>query len=287
MFLVTPTFRSELLVAPDSTQKTLALISTFPLWPAAIDEDAFIPLSLTKAKLAFRQFRSDFLTGTSKWNSRRAECFCQDTVFHSFHTGSTMRSFLCLLFLFKILVPSFAASLHRQLDQEQIEEVFLDATSAKKFLSRKILYNHWDFELIVRDNLERECIEEVCSYEEAREVFEDDIKTMNFWKNYRKEAGNPGIDVAGLVAGLIAALVAIVMFIIVAMYCIKYRAKERNRSRRTQENLNPGIPLTCFDDEPKPESAPGLPSYEQAMAASGVHDAPPPPYNRTMTRVEI
>ncbi|XP_032094050.1 transmembrane gamma-carboxyglutamic acid protein 2 isoform X3 [Thamnophis elegans] len=244
MFLVTPTFRSELLVAPDSTQKTLALISTFPLWPAAIDEDAFIPLSLTKAKLAFRQFRSDFLTGTSKWNSRRAECFCQDTVFHSFHT------------------------------------VFLDATSAKKFLSRKILYNHWDFELIVRDNLERECIEEVCSYEEAREVFEDDIKTMNFWKNYRKEAGNPGIDVAGLVAGLIAALVAIVMFIIVAMYCIKYRAKERNRSRRTQENLNPGIPLTCFDDEPKPESAPGLPSYEQAMAASGVHDAPPPPYNR-------
>ncbi|XP_058038053.1 transmembrane gamma-carboxyglutamic acid protein 2 [Ahaetulla prasina] len=200
---------------------------------------------------------------TSKWNLRRAERFCQDTVFLRFHT-----------------VPSFAASLHRQPDKEQIEEVFLDATSANKFLSRKILHNHWDFELIVPDNLERECIEEVCNYEEAREVFEDDSQTKKFWEPYQREKGktrNPGIDVAGLVAGLIAALVSIVMFIIVAMYCIKYRAKERNRSRRTQD---PGIPLANFDDEPKPESAPGLPSYEQAMASPGVHDAPPPPYNR-------
>uniref|UniRef100_A0A2D4MWG6 Gla domain-containing protein n=1 Tax=Micrurus spixii TaxID=129469 RepID=A0A2D4MWG6_9SAUR len=195
-----------------------------------------------------------------------------------------MWSFLCLLFLFKILVPSFAASLHSKPDQQQIEEVFLDATSANKFLSRKILYNHWDLELIVPDNLERECREEVCNYEEAREVFEDDSQTKKFWETYphngRGGARNAGIDVAGLVAGLIAALVSIVMFIIVAMYCIKYRAKERNRSRRTQENLNPGIPLANFDDEPKPESAPGLPSYEQAMASPGVHDAPPPPYNR-------
>ncbi|XP_039211755.1 transmembrane gamma-carboxyglutamic acid protein 2 isoform X1 [Crotalus tigris] len=195
-----------------------------------------------------------------------------------------MWSSLCLLFLFKILVPSFAACLHSQPDQQQIEEVFLDATSANKFLSRKVLYNHWDFELIVPDNLERECREEVCNYEEAREVFEDDSKTKKFWETYphngRGGARNPGVDVAGLVAGLIAALVSIVMFIIVALYCIKYRAKERNRSRRTQENLNPGIPLANFDDEPKPESAPGLPSYEQAMAAPGVHDAPPPPYNR-------
>ncbi|XP_026525416.1 transmembrane gamma-carboxyglutamic acid protein 2 isoform X2 [Notechis scutatus] len=93
-----------------------------------------------------------------------------------------MWSFLCLLFLFKILVPSFAASLHSEPDQQQIEEVFLDATSANKFLSRKILYNHWDLELIVQGNLERECREEVCNYEEAREVFEDDSQTAE--KNF-------------------------------------------------------------------------------------------------------
>lgn len=28
-------------------------------------------------------------------------------------------------------------------------------------------------------NLERECIEEICDYEEAREVFEDDDKTVS------------------------------------------------------------------------------------------------------------
>lgn len=58
--------------------------------------------------------------------------------------------------------------------------MFLDATSANKFLSRKILHNHWDFELIVPGNLERECREEVCNYEEAREVFEDDSKTAEY-----------------------------------------------------------------------------------------------------------
>uniref|UniRef100_A0A8C6X4J3 Gla domain-containing protein n=1 Tax=Naja naja TaxID=35670 RepID=A0A8C6X4J3_NAJNA len=140
--------------------------------------------------------------------------------------------------------------------------------SANKFLSRKILYNHWDLELIVPDNLERECREEVCNYEEAREVFEDDSKTADNPSCLPVLIGNAGIDVAGLVAGLIATLVFFL------------QSQSPFPFRRTQENLNPGIPLANFDDEPKPESAPGLPSYEQAMASPGVHDAPPPPYNR-------
>uniref|UniRef100_A0A8C6WCY0 Proline-rich Gla (G-carboxyglutamic acid) polypeptide 2 n=1 Tax=Nannospalax galili TaxID=1026970 RepID=A0A8C6WCY0_NANGA len=36
--------------------------------------------------------------------------------------------------------------------------------------------------------------------------------------------------------------------------------------------LNPPTPLP-------PPQPPGLPTYEQALAASGVHDAPPPPYS--------
>lgn len=54
-----------------------------------------------------------------------------------------------------------------------VEEKF-----AVSFLSRSLLYNSWDFELVVADNLERECVEEFCSFEEAREVFEDDTKTV-------------------------------------------------------------------------------------------------------------
>uniref|UniRef100_A0ACB8EUC1 Uncharacterized protein n=1 Tax=Sphaerodactylus townsendi TaxID=933632 RepID=A0ACB8EUC1_9SAUR len=107
-----------------------------------------------------------------------------------------------------------------------------------------------------------------------------------FWESYphngRGGARQPGVDVAGLVAGLIAALVSIVMFGIVAMYCFKYRAKQRSQSR-IEEHLYPEIPLACYSEVPKPETAPGLPSYEQALAFSGVHDAPPPPYNRSST----
>lgn len=54
----------------------------------------------------------------------------------------------------------------------------LDEQSATSFLSRTLLYNSWDFELVVRDDLERECLEEMCSREEAREVFEDDLQTV-------------------------------------------------------------------------------------------------------------
>lgn len=54
----------------------------------------------------------------------------------------------------------------------------MDEQSAISFLSRSLLYNSWDFELVVADDLERECVEEKCSYEEAREVFEDNTKTV-------------------------------------------------------------------------------------------------------------
>ncbi|KFO35037.1 coagulation factor X [Fukomys damarensis] len=41
------------------------------------------------------------------------------------------------------------------------------------------------FEELKKGNLERECLEETCSYEEAREVFEDDQKTIEFWNKYK------------------------------------------------------------------------------------------------------
>lgn len=45
--------------------------------------------------------------------------------------------------------------------------------------------------------------------------------------------------------------------------------------RRLEEvSLHP-IPHTDSDGNP---GAPGLPSYEQAIALTGPHDAPPPPY---------
>ncbi|KAG8553464.1 hypothetical protein GDO81_003423 [Engystomops pustulosus] len=76
--------------------------------------------------------------------------------------------------------------------------VFLSDKSASSVLVRQKRYNAGRLEEFVAGNLERECIEEKCNYEEAREVFENDEKTpnedlyqiifsspqMEFWKQY-------------------------------------------------------------------------------------------------------
>ncbi|KAM6970026.1 coagulation factor IXb [Aplochiton taeniatus] len=51
-------------------------------------------------------------------------------------------------------------------------------------LRRQRRFNSGHLEEVKKDNLERECLEETCSFEEAREVFEHDEKTMEFWAGY-------------------------------------------------------------------------------------------------------
>lgn len=51
--------------------------------------------------------------------------------------------------------------------------------AAHTVLLRRRRYNSGHLEeVLYKDNLERECIEEVCTMEEAREVFENDEKTV-------------------------------------------------------------------------------------------------------------
>ncbi|CAI5793432.1 coagulation factor IX-like [Podarcis lilfordi] len=63
-------------------------------------------------------------------------------------------------------------------------EVFVDKKEANALLHRHKRHNTGLLEEILQGNLERECIEEVCDYEEAREVFEDDLQTITFWNAY-------------------------------------------------------------------------------------------------------
>lgn len=62
--------------------------------------------------------------------------------------------------------------------------MFLSDKSASSVLVRQKRYNTGRLEEFAAGNLERECREEKCNYEEAREVFENDAKTMEFWKQY-------------------------------------------------------------------------------------------------------
>nr|XP_033801511.1 coagulation factor IX [Geotrypetes seraphini] len=62
--------------------------------------------------------------------------------------------------------------------------VFIGNEQAKAMLVRQKRYNSGIFEEFSAGNLERECIEESCSFEEAREVFENNELTNTFWKQY-------------------------------------------------------------------------------------------------------
>uniref|UniRef100_A0A8C6TMY0 Coagulation factor IX n=1 Tax=Neogobius melanostomus TaxID=47308 RepID=A0A8C6TMY0_9GOBI len=65
------------------------------------------------------------------------------------------------------------------------ESVFVSQLSANAVLSRPRRYNSGHLEEVLhKDNLERECIEEMCTMEEARECFENNEKTMEFWAGY-------------------------------------------------------------------------------------------------------
>uniref|UniRef100_A0A672L5N4 Coagulation factor IX-like n=2 Tax=Sinocyclocheilus grahami TaxID=75366 RepID=A0A672L5N4_SINGR len=62
--------------------------------------------------------------------------------------------------------------------------VFLEKWDALSLISRQKRSNAGDEETKLPANLERECLEEVCDYEEAREVFQDNYRTDIFWSVY-------------------------------------------------------------------------------------------------------
>ncbi|KAG8586617.1 hypothetical protein GDO81_005432 [Engystomops pustulosus] len=63
------------------------------------------------------------------------------------------------------------------------ENVFVSHNDANGILKRWKRANS-PFEEFKKGNLERECFEERCNHEEAREVFEDEDKTREFWNKY-------------------------------------------------------------------------------------------------------
>uniref|UniRef100_A0AAV2K102 Gla domain-containing protein n=1 Tax=Knipowitschia caucasica TaxID=637954 RepID=A0AAV2K102_KNICA len=147
---------------------------------------------------------------------------------------------------------------------------------AHSFLSRSLLYNSWDFEIVTKDNLERECYEEICSYEEAREYFEDSVSTDVFWKEY-SQGYAPKVDVSGLVAGILALVVCAVFAAVLGVYCYKARHKSRPHQAvvRMAGDGRAGAEMVPLAGG----AVPDLPSYNEALTRSGQHDAPPPPYS--------
>ncbi|XP_010168900.2 transmembrane gamma-carboxyglutamic acid protein 4 [Antrostomus carolinensis] len=208
-----------------------------------------------------------------------------------------MFAFLVLLCQLHGMTFAFPHCTGRLNNLEPLEwkDVFTSEKEANLFMGRHLLNNRFDFEAFTADNLERECFEELCNYEEAREVFEDPDKTMDFWKDYSTKGPKikvgdetlQKINVTGLLISLVAAGVLLVIIVLLIFYCCRNRCKSRQppgyldyvRSRRRNSSsifrrheefsLNP-LPLRTDDS--------GLPTYEQAVSSDGQHDVPPPPY---------
>ncbi|XP_014878322.1 coagulation factor VII-like [Poecilia latipinna] len=72
-----------------------------------------------------------------------------------------------------------------EITEDNTETVFISQQTAHAVLKRQRRYNSGRLEEVLQKaNLERECREEQCTMEEAREWFENDEKTMEFWVIY-------------------------------------------------------------------------------------------------------
>ncbi|XP_056334170.1 transmembrane gamma-carboxyglutamic acid protein 4 [Danio aesculapii] len=175
-----------------------------------------------------------------------------------------------------------------QTGAEQESKVFVVDQEANTFLGRHLLFNRFDFEIFTPGNLERECFEEVCNYEEAREVFENIPDTNHFWKTYTEGKGDSQskVDVIVLLVGIISAGVFIIIIGLLIWYFCQGRNKNdgiRGSFRRRSTRSNASVIIRRLEEVslhpiPPAEASAGLPSYEQAIAITGPHDAPPPPY---------
>ncbi|XP_068026893.1 transmembrane gamma-carboxyglutamic acid protein 1 isoform X1 [Melanerpes formicivorus] len=114
-----------------------------------------------------------------------------------------------------------------------MDSVFLTEDKANSLLKRYPRANTF-LEELKQGDIEHECREEICSYEEAREAFENEEKTKEFWKFYKN--GLQGDSNTGhswysfyLAFPLIIGLFVILIVIFVIWRCL-FKKKMRRQS---------------------------------------------------------
>ncbi|GAA6214112.1 transmembrane gamma-carboxyglutamic acid protein 1-like [Lates japonicus] len=113
--------------------------------------------------------------------------------------------------------------------------VFLQADAAHSVLRRLRRANSL-LEEIKQGDIQRECREEICTYEEAREAFENDEKTRQFWDEYVRESSPSGgleTVVGGVHSLYLIVPLLLVVFIIAAVAITVWRCHSRKRSQHS------------------------------------------------------
>ncbi|XP_035398076.1 transmembrane gamma-carboxyglutamic acid protein 1 isoform X2 [Cygnus atratus] len=170
-----------------------------------------------------------------------------------------------------------AASLLQSCLRKQMElnfdkgscSVFIAENKANSVLKRYPRANKF-LEELKQGDIEHECREEICTYEEAREAFENEEKTKEFWKVYKN--GLQGESNTGhswysfyLAFPLIIGLFVILIVIFVIWRCL-FKKKTRRQSvyvrRGAHEAMGDGAVSDGRDSLPQPLSIVHSPQEE-------------------------
>ncbi|XP_029096855.1 transmembrane gamma-carboxyglutamic acid protein 1 isoform X2 [Monodon monoceros] len=186
-----------------------------------------------------------------------------------------------------------------QRPQENMGRIFLTGEKANSVLKRYPRANGL-FEEIRQGNIERECKEEVCTFEEAREAFENNEKT-EFWNTYTKAQqgeSNRGSDwfqfylTFPLIFGL---------FIILLVIFLIWRCFLRNKTRRqtvTEGHIPFPQHLNIITPPPPPDEvfdssglSPGFLEYvvgrSDSVSTRLSNCDPPPTYEEATGQVNL
>ncbi|KAM9476235.1 transmembrane gamma-carboxyglutamic acid protein 1 isoform 1-T4 [Clarias gariepinus] len=184
--------------------------------------------------------------------------------------------------------------------------VFLSADAAHVVLRRLPRANAF-LEEMKQGNIQRECREEICNYEEAREAFENNEKTRRFWEEYQRESSPTPGGFQSIVGGgnsLYLVLPLLLLLLLVAAVSITvWRCHVRKRSQRSPAigQRDSALAVVSMDQwgqsyQPDPvysgdDITPGQmsladppPSYEEAVGHMDVRVVadPPPQYDDIM-----
>ncbi|XP_056141315.1 transmembrane gamma-carboxyglutamic acid protein 3 [Lampris incognitus] len=110
---------------------------------------------------------------------------------------------------------------------------FLDDKDAHSLLKRLPRANGF-LEEFRQGNIERECGEESCSFEEANEVFENKERTMEFWKTrsvYTVSSNGEGRSERADTVYMVVPLLGVALLIIIALFLL-WRCQLQKATRR-------------------------------------------------------
>ncbi|XP_078002713.1 transmembrane gamma-carboxyglutamic acid protein 1 isoform X1 [Phascolarctos cinereus] len=140
-----------------------------------------------------------------------------------------------------------------------MERVFLTEEKANSVLKRYPRANGF-LEEIRQGNIERECKEEVCTYEEAREAFENDVKTKEFWDTYTKEHQGESSKGSNWYPFYLAFPLIIGLFVILLIIFITWRYLLKKKTRRQTMYMRRGA-LEASSDGTVTDGRGPLPSH--------------------------